>query len=54
MEDWGETQESMKADINELKDRMSQILEALATLKSTEDNPTTHEQILKKVINDYN
>jgi len=37
MKDWARAQESMKADINQLKDQMSQILEALADLRNTKD-----------------
>jgi len=37
MEDWGEAQETMKADINQLKDQVGKILEALVALKSIVD-----------------
>jgi len=38
MENLGEVVESVKNDINQLKDQMGQILEALAGLKSTREN----------------
>jgi len=38
MENLGEAVESVKNDVNQLKDQMGQILEALAALKSTREN----------------
>jgi len=38
MEDWGKVQESIKPDIDQLKDQIGQIFEALAALKTTKDN----------------
>jgi len=41
MEDLGASVESVKNDVNQLKDQMSQILEALVALKNTRDNSAT-------------
>jgi len=41
MEDLGAVVESMKNDVNQLKDHMGQIFEALVALKNTRDNSTT-------------
>jgi len=38
MEDLGEAVESMKNYVNQLKDQIGQILEALFALKNTKDN----------------
>jgi len=35
MENWGEAQEAIKANVNLIKEQMSQLVEALAALKST-------------------
>jgi len=39
-----EAQEAMRADINQLKDQMGQILEALVTLKSANENPVVRNE----------
>jgi len=44
MEDLGASVESVKNDVNQLKDQMSQILEALAALKNTRDNSATRNE----------
>jgi len=41
MEDLGASVESVKNDVNQLKDQMGQILEALVALKNTRDNSAT-------------
>ena len=41
MEDLGAIVESVKNDVNQLKDQMGQILEALVALKNTRDNSVT-------------
>jgi len=46
MEDWREPQEAIKADINQLKDQVGQILEALAALKSIREVPVArHHEV---------
>jgi len=40
MEDWEEAHEAVKADINELKDQVGQILEALKSLKASGEAST--------------
>ncbi|XP_014524189.1 uncharacterized protein LOC106780417 [Vigna radiata var. radiata] len=45
MENQGEVQEGMKADIQQLKGQMSQILEALSALQSPGDSRTPRSQI---------
>jgi len=41
MEDLGAAIESMKNDVNQLKDQMGQILETLVALKNNRDNSVT-------------
>jgi len=41
MEDLGASVESVKNDVNQLKEQMGQILEALVALKNTRDNSAT-------------
>jgi len=44
MEDLGASVEFVKNDVNQLKDQMSQILEALAALKNIRDNSATRNE----------
>ena len=44
MENLGEAVESVKNDVNQLKDQMGQILEALATLKSTRESQVVRNE----------
>ena len=41
MEELGAVAESVKNDVNQLKDQMGQILKALVSLKNTRDNYAT-------------
>jgi len=41
MEDWETAQETMKADISQLKDQVGQILEALKSLKASVEASST-------------
>ena len=44
MENLGEAVESVKNDVNQLKDQMGQILEALAALKSTRESQVVRNE----------
>jgi len=46
MEDWSEAQKAIRVNVNQLKDQMDQIFEALVALKSTREAfVATHEEV---------
>ena len=46
MEELSEKQETLQADVSQIKDQISQILEALAALKSVKETPVVRNEVL--------